>query len=132
MNDIKDRNTSGIDNNPTQDLDDKEPQLKIQANEIGQDNYKPLGPIIGIVLIIAIILAGGLYFLSQQSQDTVETETEELTTEEEALEIEDLINSTEDLSSSDEIEAIENDLNNTDLEALEREMEDLLQELEEL
>ena len=70
----------------------------------GEGGGGPSGPIIGAIVILAIIILGGLYFWSQRAgNDAV---IDEINTQ----------------SGSDEASAIEADLNATDIENLDAEL----------
>lgn len=66
------------------------------------------GPIIGVIIILAIIILGGLYFWSQRASD--ETLTNEV------------VEGINTQSDSDEASAIEADLDATDIENLDAEL----------
>lgn len=77
----------------------------------GQAEKKSMGPLIAVIIILALIIVGGLYFLKTRSQNTYvppaqtgDSITESLNTQ----------------SSSDTLESIEADLNATDLNNLDQ------------
>ena len=74
-----------------------------------------LGPIIGTIIILAVIVLGGLYFWGQRS-DKAPLPAEDNTAQ---VEVESII----DQSSSDETAAIEADLESTDIDNLDAELD---------
>jgi hypothetical protein len=70
-----------------------------------------VGPMIGIIIILAVIVLGGLYFWGQRtSEGVLEDNT--------AAELEEI----QSQSDSDEISSIEADLQSTDIENLDAEL----------
>lgn len=88
-----------------------------------QKEERSIGPAIGIIVIIAIIILGGLYFwgqrLAQQPNTTVQeqTQTPVTQTQEEVTPGADL-NQLQNQGSSDDLNSIQADLNSTDLNNL--------------
>lgn len=72
---------------------------------VGENGGSSSGPIIGIVVILAIIILGGLYFWSQRA-DVADQAVESINAQD----------------TSDEAAAIEADLNATDVENLDAEL----------
>ena len=72
------------------------------------------GPIIGIIIILAIIILGGLYFWSQRIKDVITTDDTMMTDE--------ILNSINTQNSTDDTSSIETDLNSTDIENLDSEL----------
>lgn len=80
-----------------------------QSNmSMGQGNGSSASPIIGIIIILAIIILGGFYFWSQRANETMMTD--------EAVE------SINRQNNSDTAAAIEADLDATDIENLDAEL----------
>lgn len=76
------------------------------------------GPTIGIIIIIIVLLAGALYFLSQTAEkNKLQQATSESILEQGAVEIENL----KIQSNSDTIDSIEQDLADTNLNNLDKE-----------
>jgi len=76
-----------------------------------QPEKRSLGPLIAVIVILALIIIGGLYFLKQRaSQQTYVpvTPTDSIT------------ESLNQQNSSDELDSIESDLNNTNLDNLDQ------------
>ncbi|NQV88170.1 MAG: hypothetical protein HQ402_01255 [Parcubacteria group bacterium] len=74
---------------------------------------KPIGPAVGVIIILALIVIGSIYFWNQR---VVENKNMQATTTPEAL-----IEQLKDQSNSDELNSIEADLNATDLSGLDTE-----------
>lgn len=78
----------------------------------GQVEKKSVGPLIAVVIILALIIVGGLYFLKQRSSQPVyvpsTTQSDGITT------------SLNQQSNSDELSSIEADLNATDVNNLDQ------------
>jgi len=86
------------------------------------EEKKHVGPMIGIVIIVAVIILGGLYFLEQRAVDT----TESGMTAQEVMQVPDeTLNALETQGVSDEVADIEADLTDTDLSGLDAELEDI-------
>jgi len=89
-----------------------------EQNNMGQnleDNGgTSAGPIIGIIIILAIIILGGLYFWSQRIEDVITTDDTMMTDE--------ILNSINTQNSTDDTSSIETDLNSTDIENLDSEL----------
>ena len=78
---------------------------------VERSNGSSAGPIIGIIVILAIIILGGLYFWRQRvNEEAYEAESEETM---EAINTQ---------SESDDASSIEADLNNTDIDNLDAEL----------
>ena len=79
---------------------------------INEQKEGSVGPVIGTIIILAVIVLGGLYFWGQRASDKVMDETqlnaivEDITTQNE----------------SDAVTDIEADLNATDIDSIDREM----------
>jgi len=71
-----------------------------------------VGPVIGIIIILVVIILAGLYFWGQKDMDT-EIEETNTTASTESITVQ---------SQSDETDSIENDLNNTEIESLDAEL----------
>ncbi len=74
---------------------------------MGQENGSSAGPIIGGIVILAVIIFGALYFWGQRDDNQV---------------LDEQVNTINAQSASDEAAAIEADLNVTDVENLDAEM----------
>ncbi len=86
---------------------------------------KPVGPIIGIIIIVLVLTLGGFYFYGNQLN-----EKNGNVTPEEILNAPDAsVVSLEQQSPSDEISDIEADLNATDLNDLDKELQDIENQL---
>lgn len=95
-------------------------QEETSTNENKQTPQKPMGPVVGIVIIVILLILGGFYFWGAQLTDT---EKEVKITAEEIINQEDTaLENLQSQSNSDEIDAIEADLNTTDLENLDSEL----------
>jgi hypothetical protein len=74
------------------------------------EEKKSKGPLVAVIIILALIIIGGLYFLKQRASmpvyvpQTTDSITESLNTQ----------------SSSDELSSIETDLNSTDIENIDQ------------
>lgn len=75
----------------------------------GESRGGSVGPIIGIILILAVIILGGLYFWSQRAN-------------EDAMMTNEAIETINTQNTSDETTVIEADLNATDVENLDAEL----------
>jgi len=97
---------------------------------VAQTEKKSVGQIIGIVLIIAVIIIGGLYFYGKSLYNSSSSAIDDSITAEDILSQPD--ESTQQLlqqGTSDEIVDIEQDLNMTDLENLDAELGNIDAEL---
>lgn len=75
-----------------------------------ETNKKSAGPLIAVIIILALIVIGGLYFLKERSsQPTYVPETSDATTE-----------SLKEQGSSDDLNSIEADLKATDVDGLDQ------------
>ena len=99
------------------------PQGEQPMEQGGGEVKKPMGPIIGVAIIVIVLILGGLYFWSTQLSKE-EMTAEEITAQEDPALIE-----LQKQSDSDEIADIEADLDATDLEGLDAELEQIEQEL---
>jgi len=92
----------------------------------GSPHKKPLGPVIGIIVIIVLVIFGGLYLwggiLSQKAMTPEEILNEEDTQ----------LTELQTQGTSDEVADIEADLGTTDLEGIDAELEEIEQEFESL
>ena len=73
----------------------------------GPEKSGAAGPIIAVVVILAVVLVGALYFWGQRTQDAV---------------MEQNVESIEEQSASDETSSIEADLNSTDVDNIDAEL----------
>jgi uncharacterized protein HemX len=78
-----------------------------------QPEKKSMGPLVAVIVILALIIIGGLYFLKQRSNQQVyvpvEQEQKDAVTE-----------SLNQQGSSDELNSIESDLNTTNVDSLDQ------------
>ena len=86
----------------------------------GQES-KSVGPLIGVIVIIAVIVLGGLYFWGQRLDEQKQSEA--------ALQNDAATQELETQNTSDEVADIEADLNATNLEGLDTEMNQLETEI---
>lgn len=84
----------------------------MDGEQMSRSNEGSAGPVIGIIIILAVIVLGGLYFWGQR--------TNEANLEEDNLAAE--LDQIENQSSSDEVSSIEADLQATDIESLDAEL----------
>lgn len=96
------------------------PSTSAEGGEKQKD--KPLGPVVGVAIIVAIIILGGFYFWSSElskknAQDM--TGAEILSQDDPAL------SALQKQGSSDSIADIERDLLNTDLDNIDQELENI-------
>lgn len=75
-------------------------------------NKKSIGPLIAVIVILALIIIGGLYFLKQRSAQPTYVAPETVG--------DTITNSLNTQSSSDTLDSIEADLNATDLNNLDQ------------
>ncbi len=77
-------------------------------------NKKSIGPVVGLIIILALILIGGIYFWQQR-----ESQLKQVPTTESASTTENAGNqSVSSATSSDDIDSISKDLQNTDIDGL--------------
>lgn len=91
--------------------------IEVHVNETKQSS---LGPVIGIVIIIILLIAGALYAWKSMPQNTIPSNT--LATEQTDSQTTQLMEVTTSTNPVD----IETDLNNTDIENLDADIETLL------
>lgn len=103
------------------------PEMQTAMPEEKHSGNDPIGPAIGTIIIVIILIIGGLYLwgakLSKESALEEKSAEEILNTPDTQLE------SLEIKQSSDEIRAIEEDLNATDLNNLDAELKNIEAEL---
>lgn len=90
-------------------------------------SVKSVGPLIGTIIIVIVLLIGGFYFLNTKVDELEDSEL--LPTLQSGGETEAVVNQLESQGTSDEIGAIEEDLSATDLEGLDTELDQILNEL---
>ena len=90
-----------------------------------ENNQNSIGPIAGVVLVIAILAIGGFYFFGKEVSERAETPSVEeiLGAPDQALQ------SLQAQGTSDEVTAIEADLTGTNLENLDAELNAIETEL---
>jgi uncharacterized protein HemX len=87
---------------------------------------KPVGPIIGIAIIVVILIFGGLYYWGAQiSKQDANVEQESLTTEQIENQEDQIIEQLQIQNTSDNVADIEADLNATDLENIDQDLENI-------
>jgi uncharacterized protein HemX len=109
-------------NNFNQNLDntsDDQYTPQEPVKEIGEKIHKPIGPVVGLAIIIIIIIFGGLYYWGTQLNRDV------LTAEEIVNQADPTLENLQAQSNSDEISAIEKDLNATELDNIDQELEQI-------
>ncbi len=77
----------------------------------------PLGPVIGLVIILAVIIVGSLYFWGQKVEQDAAIKNAPTQTEQRVVEtapVDSQVEALQTQSSSDDINSIEADLNATD------------------
>jgi len=77
----------------------------------GQTNKKSIGPLVAVIIILALIIIGGLYFLKERSSQQVYVP---------ATTSDSITDSLNQQSSSDDLNSIEADLNATDIDNLDQ------------
>lgn len=77
----------------------------------GQPVKKSMGPLVAVIIILALIVIGGLYFLKERTSQPIYTPTPAGDT---------ITDSLNQQSSSDELNSIEADLNATDINNLDQ------------
>jgi flagellar biogenesis protein FliO len=110
----------------TQDQDNKISTPIQNLVESTQQNSS-VGPLVGSVIIILVIILGGLYFLSS----LISTKKAEIQTEQELEEQSEtiLIEETVKQSSSDDVADIETDLEATNVNTVDPKVDELLNQL---
>ncbi len=98
----------------------------IQSMVEGAQKDSTVGPLIGSIIVILIIIVGGLYFFgSLISAKKVEVQTEQVLEEQnEKMQIE----QTAKQSQSDDVSSIEADLNATNVDTVDKDLSDIEKE----
>ena len=78
----------------------------------GDTNKKSMGPLIAVIIILALIIVGGLYFLKERSSQQAYVPTAPVS--------DSITESLNQQSSSDDLNSIETDLNATDVNNLDQ------------
>lgn len=106
----------------------QQPNENVGNHMPGDEKEKPIGPIVGVAIIVAILILGGIYLWGTLSSRNIENMTgaEILSQEDEALK------NLQKQGRSDLISDIEKDLNNTDIDNIDRELENIELELNNL
>ncbi len=94
----------------------------------GESQHTGSGPLFGIIIIIIVLIAGGLYLWFAEVEET-NSENEQLPTIQPSDGTDAVVDQLESQSVSDEIDAIEEDLSATDLDNIDAELDDILNEL---
>jgi hypothetical protein len=94
---------------------DPQNQTPISNSPSPQVEEKSVGPAIGIIVIILIIIIGGLYFWGERVSNDVPAENNNVT---ENSGTDTNIQSLESQGTGDDVDSIEADLNSTDLNQL--------------
>ena len=106
------------------DTEKQQPQTQSTQSE-EQPSEGSKGALIGSVIVVVLIIAGGIYiFLNRPTP--AQLPPEEITDAEDTA-----LDNLNSQSNSDELSDIEADVNNTDLENLDAELENIEQELNE-
>lgn len=111
---------------PSGESTDQAPMIKedVSNSEQASAPQKPMGPILGIVIIVILLILGGFYFWGTQlSDDSQVQDKTEMTAEEIANQEDIVLENLRNQRNSDEISDIEADLNATDLESLDSELD---------
>ena len=108
-------------NMPTQN--ENTPQ-ESQPGKPEEGEKKPMGPIVGVIIIVIVLVFGGIYFWGAKISKESAITAEEITAQEDPALIK-----LQEQSTSDEIADIEADLDATDLEGLDAELEQIDQDL---
>jgi len=99
------------------------------VSKSNKNDIKPMGPTVGTILIIIILIIGGLYIWGAKLSTETPTVDDSVTGEDIAAQQDETIEALVNQSSSDEVSAIEEDLNATDLENLDAELGNIEAEL---
>lgn len=105
-----------------------EPAVNQESGDIAPtEAKKSLGPVVGAVIVVLVIIVGGLYFWGTQLNK--EQGDAEITAEEITAQADPALDALEQQGTSDEIADIEADLTATDLDGLDAELEQIENEL---
>lgn len=108
--------------NPVTTPEEAPAQAETAGADMSSEKHRSMGPVIGSIIIIAVIVIGGLYLYGQQ---VVKTEQEAMTAEEidamEDQELQDL----QTVSDSDDLDSIETDLNANSFNEVDAELDAL-------
>ncbi|MBI2046006.1 MAG: hypothetical protein HYT28_01115 [Parcubacteria group bacterium] len=97
-------------------------------NHSAAEPEKPIGPAIGAIIIVLVLIIGAFYFWGSKLEKTLPVD--ENATAEEVLAVPDTsLQSIQTQGNSDEIDAIEQDVNATDLQNLNSELNNIDAEL---
>ncbi len=88
-----------------------------------EGDKKSLGPVVGVIVIVGVLILGGFYYWTSSVEEVTITAEEIVAQEDEAVMI------LEKQGTSDEVVDIEGDLTVTDLEGLDAELADIEKEL---
>lgn len=108
---------------PSQSEGTQQAPTQEEASSSGQTPQKSMGPILGIVIIVILLVLGGFYFWGTQIKDKSQVQEAEITAEDIANQEDTVLDNLNTQSASDEIGDIEADLDATDLESLDSELD---------
>ena len=115
---------------PSQSEGTQQAPTQEEASSSGQTQQKSMGPMLGIVIIVVLLVLGGFYFWGTQIKDKSQVqENAEVTAEDIANQEDTALENLNTQSTSDEIDDIEADLDATDLESLDSELDAFDQDL---
>lgn len=110
------------------------PNMNPTGMPMGEEHHSSLGPVVGSIVIVLIIVLGGLYLYGdkigtkQEQLPTTET-SKEITPEEISAQADNSISTLQQQGGTDAISEIESDLSATDLNALDAELSNINSEL---
>lgn len=93
-----------------------------QAPQVGNpQSASPIGPIVGVIIIVLVLALGGLYFWGKElaQQDSLESTNDIVNTPDSSTE------SLKSQGSSDELSSIETDISATNFSDLDKELRDI-------
>lgn len=104
-------------------MDPQQTTPQVPNGSMPQTDDKSIGPVVGIIVIIALIVLGGLYFWSQRIEVRNEMEAQNVEQSSDSN-----VQPSEEFGeqgSSDDVSSIEADLNATDVSSLGNEMDSI-------
>lgn len=84
------------------------------------NEQKSVGPLIAVIVILALIIIGGLYFLKTRSAEKVYPIQQPATQSQTQVETDNVTSSLKQQNKTDDLKSIEADLNATDLNNLDQ------------